>query len=949
MHQLGRLLFLAFPLLASRAHAQEALRGQAFWHQAGGTALRRNACEAVPVRAMPELLWSLEPGAVTAPPVVWGQVVFATVQGPSGRKLQAYSIVDGSPMGAANIDKSAELGLAAWDNQVVVVQEKLLSIFAQRGKELRAIKLVPGDWRRAPLVHDGWIYASSESGLHAIEMAKGREAAVLERQTGELTLATGKELQLVWVERRSAPNPAYDLLEGRAVPLLEFGKGKLKSAVSLTLSSNLATVASLDQQGPRLLQLEQAGHWAVVGTTGLVGFDDHMPGAVSTRAGEAYGIAIDGMPAMVRGGLYGFSQDGVLIHQLDKGGFQPVVEEGDLPAGAKSGPVTAAQDVLYVGNWAVSISGDRKVLWVSKDVPRGVLAMPLGDRSILYVEPRKLSAWGERGGGDAVGAAAASAVAPARPDQGDGVLLVDGTFHAGQPARLEDGRWTVAGVEAGWNEWDVALVQAGTEARLSGTEQPLEWCWRKALGHEHRLGLVKVFEAYHKAKLVDDCRRLREECVRFGASKVEQQRMDEMLAGAGQSTAANAAAQRQRVFVDEKKVRAASSARARDAMSWCAARGWTRAASALAGLAREFDPDDAEALAMVRPWIAASFPWRDDAKAAELWVRWSPLLAPSEGEFVAADDPLWTKLAKGPWARDKGAIALRSRNLLFISRTDDAETVGGCLRQGEQAIRVLELLMEGNRAGRRAKDDTERLEVRLHKNRKEYVLEHGEEGAANLIWTAGYFVPAEDVSRFFVPDQGVVPGARERNLYSVVAHELTHHYLDVVWNRNAGVAEEERPKVPGFWVVEGMADFVEEQTMEHERVGGDFDDPTVPALDVCSVLHGRRELYKVGELLGMTQIDFARLHERDIEHEVKLRHSLQTRLVDATSLFYSQSAALVHYLMHKDGSEGRRRFIAYMRAHYQGATTKDGWRALGRDSAQALHVDFEGFLSSLGK
>ncbi len=929
------------------AHGQDLSRGEAYWHQHGGTATRRNACEGEPVRTMPELLWSLEPGAVTSAPVAWGQVLFATVQGPAGRKLHAYSIVDGSPMGVANIDKSPELGLAAWDNQVVVVQESLLSIFAQRGKELRAIKLLPGKWRRAPLVHDGWIYASSESGLHAIEMAKGREVAVLKRATGELTLATGKEPQLVWVERRLAPNPAYTLLEGRKLSVLEFAKGKLKDANLLVLSSNLATDTLPDEAGPRLLQLEQAGHWAVVGTTGLVGFDEHMPGAVSTRAGEIYGIAIDGMPAMVRGGLYGFSQDGVLIHQLDKGVFQPVVEEGDLPAGAKSGPVTAAQDVLYVGNWAVSISGDRKVLWVSKDVPRGVPAMPLGERSILYAEPRKLSAWGSRSAAEPESAKAAPK--PMGPDEADGVLLVDGAFHAGAPVRDADGRWSVEGGSASWHEWDLALVRQAGEARLVGPEPALDACWRRVLGHEHRLGLVKVFEAYHKSKLVDDCRRLREESVRFGATKAEQRRMDELLAGAGQSTAANAASQRLRVLADEKKARAASAARVREAMSWCATRGWTRTASSLAGLAREFDPEDAEVLAMVRPWIPASFPWREDPKAAESWIRWSPLLAPADGEFVAADDPLWTKLAKGPWAREKGSIALRSRNLLLVSRTDDAETVGGCLRQGEQAIRVLELLMEGNRAGRRAKDDTERLEVRLHRNRKEYVLEHGEEQAAGLIWTAGYFVPAEDVSRFFVPDEGHIPGARERSLYSVVAHELTHHYLDVVWNRNAGVAEEERPKVPGFWVVEGMADFVEEQAMEHERVGGRFDDPTVAALDVCFALHKQRDLYKVGELLAMNQIDFADLPERDIEHEVKLRNSLQTRIVDATALFYAQSAALVYFFMHKDGVEGRTRFIEYMRAHYNGTTAKDGWSALGRDSAQALQVEFEVFLASLGK
>ncbi|MEY2747158.1 MAG: hypothetical protein RL112_2200, partial [Planctomycetota bacterium] len=48
------------------AHGQGLLRGESYWHQDGGTAARRNACEVEPVRALPELLWSLEPGAVTS-------------------------------------------------------------------------------------------------------------------------------------------------------------------------------------------------------------------------------------------------------------------------------------------------------------------------------------------------------------------------------------------------------------------------------------------------------------------------------------------------------------------------------------------------------------------------------------------------------------------------------------------------------------------------------------------------------------------------------------------------------------------------------------------------------------------------------------------------------------------------------------------------------------------
>lgn len=932
--------------------AQEPSRELASWHQPGANALQRNACEAEPVVALPELLWSKEPGTMLVPPVAWGQTIFAAAQGATGKKLLAWSSVDGAAMGSANLDKSRELGLAVWENQAVVVQEQLVSIFAQRGKELRAIKLLPGKWTSAPLVHRGHAMVRGSGGWQAIDIAKGKVVASLQADTDSMTVASPSLDELVWLETRSAPNPAYRIVVGVRLPFEDWIAGRGAKPRSLPLGSPLAFEQAGDESGMRVQHVDEAKSWLLSNMPGLLGFSKPMPGAFSTSDDKLFGMSIQGRPTFVQGGIYGFDRDGVLIHQLPDGSYLPVVQAADLPGGAAPGATTAARDVLYVGNWAVQLTGSRRVLWVSKDTPAGLPALPLGDRRIVYQEPKRLSAWGPKGGPAADGASNGTGVARAdaedsAPGDGDGLVLADGRRVRGKVESRSDGSFRVVGAERVHAAAEVALVESGGVARLVGREEALHQAWRRALSQRHRAALSTAFDGYLKSRLVEDCRRLLAECAAFGAGAAEERGMGERLAGVAQSTASNAASQRERLLADEAKLRAAGSARVHDAMRWCAERGWTRTSSALAGLARRIDASETESRVLAAAWVPPEFPWLAAPDALERWILWSGLLLPSDGAFVAAEDPLWGRLKGGPWSSERGAIALRSRNLLFVSRTDDAAIVSSCLRDGELAIGVLELVLEGNASGRKAADDAQRLEVRLHRNRDEYVREYGEDEVQRLSRTAGYFVPAENVSRFFVPDMQLLQGARERSLYSTVAHELTHHYMDVVWNKDRGADAGVQPDAPGFWVVEGMADFVEEQTVEHERRGTGFDDDTVPALDACAALKPMGGLYPVEMLAKMTQLQFGMLAANQKTVEVRLRHTLEARPMDATAVYYAQSAALTFYFMHRAGADGRRRYVDYMRLVYTANAPEQAWSALGHADAQSLQRAFDAFLDSL--
>ena len=63
-----------------------------------------------------------------------------------------------------------------------------------------------------------------------------------------------------------------------------------------------------------------------------------------------------------------------------------------------------------------------------------------------------------------------------------------------------------------------------------------------------------------------------------------------------------------------------------------------------------------------------------------------------------------------------------------------------------------------------------------------------------------------------------------RALFEVLSHELTHQYIAERWVTGEG---RRSASTPGFWVVEGMARFVEDQALEMGRRGIRFDDETV--------------------------------------------------------------------------------------------------------------------------
>lgn len=947
------IFLLALPLSAqapstpNRKSENATTTGSPHWHQAGGSALRWNSCEAEPLTTEPQLAWSKDLGQMALAPVAWGDVIFVIVSSGQSRKLQAYSAIDGSPLGQAVLGSYEELFLAAWESQVVVVQNQAISLFSHRGKELKLMRTLSGKYSGEPLLHKGILLVESQKALQAVDLTALRVVASCPGSFKGLTLADPVSNEIGWVQSAVHPTIVGLFLTASKLALDPWlGGAKAAPVAVIDVEKRAPLTIEQDLAQPAVMHLGGDGTWAVLGLRALKGFTKTAYGVV-VKEGELRGIMIVGRPALVRGAMYGFSDEGVLIHQNLDGSYRPVIDAQERPQDALAGPPTAAQQVLYLGNWAVDVT-TRRVLWVSKDVPKNLPALPLGPKRIAYVEGKRLSVFH---GGEPVESPTLAESTPSNqsaPGTGPGVVLFDGSRLDGELKSEGEDSYSVGKDKRRFALLDFALIEQGERVELQpGGQYPLYLAWRSSLERSHREALVGLFDKYLRQRLTDDCRRIVEEIGRLGASAKETKSLNDRLAGATKSTASNSAAQRERIQGEELALRKASAERVLSALEWCASREWTLCATALAGLARELAPQDERALEQARQWIDPSFPWADKSDAAEQWIAWTRSLLAVEGEFLPPTDSLWKSFAGKLWERD--TLVLRSRNLLLVTREQDREIVSGVLRDGELAIRALEQLLNDNPRGRRAESDRKRLEVRLHKNREDYLNENGKDKAEALSWTAGYYSPGENVSRFYVPEENaVLSGLREQQLFSVVAHELTHHYLDQVWSPMPGSQRGSKPDAPGFWVIEGIARFVEDQVLEFERHGPGFNDPTVESLDAASILSGLGELFPVEKLVEMDNKGFQALTKIEEAVEIKLRNTLQARRYNPTAVFYDQSGALAYFFIHGAGAEGRQKFIEYMRRAYSNKQRKEAWKQLGFETPQALQSAFEAFLKQVG-
>ncbi|NNL67543.1 MAG: hypothetical protein HKP30_14935 [Myxococcales bacterium] len=643
--------------------------------------------------------------------------------------------------------------------------------------------------------------------------------------------------------------------------------------------------------------------------------------------------------AALDGKLYGFDRRGTLRMLTAELKERALTERGTLPQGARAGPATASQGVVCFGNWAMEMETGR-TMWVLPDLPEietltpvadGFVLLGAGSELICIAEPDRIVAAGD------ASADAGSEQAPEPPADGDGVLLASGEKLVG-PFDVDGDTVTVRPGKDDAREIsvdDVAIGEKGGKVDLRGEQQNVLAAWQNVLDGVFVRGLQDAFGAYRNERLLSDSRRLIADMRAYGAGHSILEEYEASLAGKSENP--NADMKRKRLGPIEEKARKAALEQVFAAIEWCTDRDYGGAATALLEYAEREGVEAERIDALAKERIPAGFPWADAADAGRQWYTWAKAIVPAGGEFLPKSSSIWNRVrGKAPWNKD--TLGLRTKNTLLFSRTHDIEIVGMCLRVGEGTVRALEGLL-----GKGAGNLREQLDVRLHRNREEYLEEKTPSGSA-MPWSAGYFSPGEGVSRFYVPDPERSVEPLGRGLSKTLAHELTHHWLSMRWlgKGNMGRAA----VVPGYWIVEGFARFIEDQAMEMGRRAGRLDDPTVNSLDACSQVAKQKKLLDTAELVGMNQLDFAKIPEKHVA-DVQLRNSVGNRRLDHRALFYEQSGSLVFYLMNERGDEGREALITYMRKHYRGGTPKDPSEAFGFDDGKDLHESFQEFLLSL--
>ncbi len=383
-------------------------------------------------------------------------------------------------------------------------------------------------------------------------------------------------------------------------------------------------------------------------------------------------------------------------------------------------------------------------------------------------------------------------------------------------------------------------------------------------------------------------------------------------------------------------------------VEWCKKREFPTAPTALLNdMARIDSKTAADVETRAKTLMPEGFFFKDKPDAVKQWMAWADALLPSSAEFVEkSDEDVWGRLENKPWT-DGQTLCFRTRNVLLFIRDQDPIVCGRALQLAEGTVRALQLFLHDGQPDV-VSSDLSRLEIRIHKNRADYLAEKPAHGRAAETWSAGYFSPLENVSHFYVERGSAKSGAIDwRELTRVLTHEFTHHYMTGRWApsfiRAKGALEDSSG--PGFWVVEGMAEFVQNQMHKINERGMTFDDDNVAG--ILDVARARRagltsNYLSMENFIDMSQGAFTSLSDEPMTGGGRAKVFTSERI-----LWYDQAGALSYFFLQKKGPEMRKLFVKYVADHYAGNSHVPGWKYFGYDSAKALDDDFNAFLNTV--
>ncbi|MEM9380601.1 MAG: hypothetical protein AAGB93_11680 [Planctomycetota bacterium] len=930
---------LAVALLAVPGEARD-------WSEPGGGPLNQSAVQGVEApRTAPVERWRVAFDALLSEPVVESGFVYAAGQRKKTRRLYAVSAETGEEVAAAKLKVAPPLRISALGSTVVVVGGDGIEVFERRKTRLKRARTIRGRFGAAATLLPGLAAVAGDGVVRVHDLRTGREVfshraldtkpVVLDRGGGDadLVFATPKVSRAEPMSLRTARLTGIGTREPEA--------GPAKAQI-------LYPALSRRSQVPRLVRVDGGaaeGYLiAMDESVKAIGGDTLPYFFFPTERGEAL-PAFDRSPVVWRGAVYGWSDAEGLVRQTIGDVGRVLLEPAGRPPGAVDGPITCADGVLLLGNYALDIE-TRRILWTAPGLVFEGPLVPAADGLVVFHDGEGAlvgaAAEGTASGADGV----ALAFEPTLPGSGDAVVLTDGTRIPGAPAVAgEAGAWTVAPAD-GSEPIDVTgrvcAVESDGALEVVGEPYGLALATHAALDLDLARALGPLVERGARSGLVAQATELLEEARERGLPPDEARDLELRLMGKKESVAGNRDRQLAALLrsVDEARVLALD--RAIGASRWLADNGLTLEASdVLAGSILVWPGGDLPSTAferlepVARALVPRRFPWRKEPEAWRDWLRWAPEIAPAGASFVDTEHGPDLGPEGSIWR--EGTVVLRTRNVELLSRTDDPDVVGSCLRHAEASIRTLDEVLENPPEG-----GEPLLQIRIHRTRADYLAEDLGDGVKANEWSLGFYSPLLRASRFHVPEEDLSLHAG-RALHEVVSHEVTHQYIAERW-RALGERSMRSPATRGFWLVEGFARFIEDQALEMGRRGNRLDDPTVQSVESASVLAQQGQLLPFEPFFEAQQAGFLQLPEEEVA-TVRLRTTLVTIAYSAKSLYYEQAGALVFFLYNRCGPDGPSRFREVLRDHYRSATLPGAWEKLGFETVEALEKAFLAFLA----
>lgn len=920
------------------------------WSQPRGGPEGTNAVDVAAILGPPKEAWRAPFKRLDSEPVVSAGNIYvvglAKSQEGTRHRLFVMDVDTGKKVADTNLDPGGKSWVAVWAGHVAILGSEGIQILRQWGTEFPPTKItrIAGSFPNPPCVASGLLFASDAGGaLHVIDLRTGedtvarkqvgcgRPAAIPGEAKGTFLVATAGVVQDAWTPSGQVDGSCLAMLV-TGVP----GNSELESVYAELAGKSEPSEVAGHAYTAHVPAMEKGrkGTWFVFSPAQVRAADGEafhsvmLPNAISPLATEA---------AVVGPAAIGFTSDGELAAFRSDGLTASILaKDAPFPEGARRHGVTAARGTLYLENWAVRIE-DGKVLWSAPWIDSTSPLIPAANgRAIYTTEKNEIvcivdSTLSER---------VEATHKPVLPGTGDGVVTSDGRWLAGTITEQEAGRILLTpnkGEPRILEPADVALLVSGQRVERRGREEMVYRASFAALREECLKVFATLVDRRQEAGLVEEAGRLLDEARTWDRDHARWDDLERDLARRTPVNAANSSGVATRMRKEEAQAKGNLTASFRKAAGWCNQNGMPISASALLLQALRMVEESVEVQGDAKALIPRGFPDPDGKGAAQRWTQLALELLPSDAKVVSRDDPCWEKVQSMPWSQK--AIALRTENVLLMSTATEPELLGHCLTNGENTVRVLQAVLpwvppEGSNA--------EPLNVRVHTDQAEYLAQFSERGRKAMKWTGGFYWVEDNVSRFFVPrDEEKDP--LERPLERLLVHEMTHQYIAARWSRTVHGRMSGYETGPGFWIVEGIARFLEDQVVEMNKHGDKLDAETAWSIDAAARLCEQGRLIPMNVFLDMDQRDYARLKTKTTT-TILLRHTIGPVEVSPMATFYEQAGSLTFFLWHQGGDAGRQRLLDYLRSWYTWQTRRKSWEMLGYPSAEALEKDYQDFL-----